>query len=115
MDNGSESPRIRDPQINNKYITRGWERTHFESFMRRIRQARRAAERAPAADDQAAAAEEWKKIFGSRWPSEDEVKEVARAEALRHQPGRSKISSSGRVIGGAASAVGTPRGCILIP
>lgn len=102
MDNGSESPRIRDPQINDKYITKGWERAHFETFMRRVREARCAAERALAAEDEAAAVEEWKKIFGSRWPSEDEVKEAARAEALLHQPGRTKISSAGRVIGGPA-------------
>ena len=108
MDNGREAPRIRDPQISDKYITKGWERAHFETFMRRVRDARRAAERALAVEDEAAAVEEWKKIFGSRWPSEDEVKEVARAEAQLHQPGRTKISSAGRVIGGSAGIATRP-------
>lgn len=102
MDSGSEAPRIRDPQISDTFITRGWSREHFETFMRRIREARRAAERALAAKDEASASVEWKRVFGSRWPSDDEVKEAARAEALLHQPGQAKISSAGRVIGGPA-------------
>jgi hypothetical protein len=46
MDNGSQAPRIPDPQISNTYITKGWAREHFETFMRRAREAQRAAERA---------------------------------------------------------------------
>lgn len=102
MDNGSQAPRIPDPQISNTYITKGWAREHFETFMRRIREGRRAAERALTANDEEGAASEWTKVFGSRWPSEDEVREAARAEAKLHQPGQSKISSTGRVIGGPA-------------
>lgn len=108
MDSGSEAPRIRDPQITDTFITRGWSREHFETFMRRIREACRAAERAVAAEDEGAASEEWKKVFGTRWPSEDEVKEAARAEARLHQPGSSKITSAGGIIGGAPAIATRP-------
>src|SRR2546426_2823821 len=100
MDKGTATPRIPDPQIQNYFITRGWERSHFETFMRRAREARRAAERAIEAEDEAAASAEWKRVFGSRWPTDDEVKRVVREEAAAHQPGTSKIASSGRLIGG---------------
>jgi hypothetical protein len=102
MDNGSASPRIRDPQVTDTYITRGWSREHFETFMRRLREARRAADRAIATDNEATAIEEWKRVFGTRWPTDDEVREAAREEARRHQPGVAKISPSGLVIGGSA-------------
>ncbi len=102
MDDGAAAPRIPDPQVPQHYITKGWERSHFETFMRRAREARRAAERALAAQDEAAASEEWKRVFGSRWPTEDEVKRAIREEAAAHQPGTARIASSGRVIGGPA-------------
>jgi hypothetical protein len=102
MDNGTEAPRIPDPQVSGHYITRGWERSHFETFMRRGREARRAAARALAAQDDAAASEEWKRVFGSRWPSEDEVRLAIHQEAAAHQPGTVRIAQSGRIIGGPA-------------
>ncbi len=102
MDNGSAAPRIPDPQVSGHYITKGWERSHFETFMRRAREARRAAERALAAENEAAASEEWKRVFGSRWPTDDEVKRAIREEAAAYQPGLSKIASSGRIVGGPA-------------
>jgi len=102
MDNGTEAPRIPDPQVTGHYITRGWERSHFETFMRRAREAHRAAGRALAAQDEAAASEEWKRVFGSRWPSDHEVRLAIHQEAAAHQPGTAKIAQSGRVIGGPA-------------
>jgi len=100
MDRGTTAPRIPDPQIQNHFITKGWERSHFETFMRRAREARRAAECAVEAEDEAAASVEWKRVFGSRWPTDDEVKRVIREEAAARQPGTSNVSSTGRVIGG---------------
>jgi hypothetical protein len=101
MDEGTAAPRIPDPQIETHFITKGWERSHFETFMRRAREARRAAERAIAAEDEVAASQDWKLVFGSRWPTDDEVKRAIRQEAALHQPG-SKIAATGRVIGGPA-------------
>jgi len=108
MDNGTAAPRILDPQVPEHYITKGWERSHFETFMRRAREARRAAARALATEDEAAASEEWKRVFGSRWPTDDEVKRAIREEAAAHQPGVTKIASSGRVIGGPAVVATRP-------
>ena len=102
MDTGTAAPRIPDPQIKDHFITRGWERSHFETFMRRARDARRAAERAVVAEDEAVASVEWKRVFGSRWPTDDEVKRAVREEAMGHQPGVTKIAATGRVIGGPA-------------
>lgn len=98
MDEGTESPRIPDPQVKGSYITKGWERTHFETFMRRAREASRAAERALAAEDEEKASAEWKKVFGSRWPSPDEVKQAARAEGKARQPGNTSVDSTGRIL-----------------
>jgi len=102
MDNGTGAPRIPDPQISSLFITRGWERSHFETFMRRAREARRVAERAVAAQNDAVAGDEWKRLFGSRWPTDEQVKRAIQEEAAAHQPGGAKIASTGRVIGGAA-------------
>jgi hypothetical protein len=102
IDMGTAAPRIPDPQIKDHFITKGWERSHFETFMRRARDARRAAERAVVAEDDAVARAEWKRLFGSRWPTDDEVKRAVREEAMGHQPGVTKIAATGRVIGGPA-------------
>ncbi|SRR6266704_797471 len=102
MDNGTGAPRVSDPQVPDQFITKGWERSHFETFMRRAREARRTAARALAADDEAAAGQEWKRVFGSRWPTDEEVKHAVREEAAAHQPGTSKIASTGRIVGGPA-------------
>jgi SMODS domain-containing protein len=102
MDNGTRAPRIPDPQVTGNYITKGWERSHFEAFMLRAREARRSAERAIEAANDAAASQEWKLVFGSRWPTDDDVTRAIREEASVHQPGGSKIAATGRVIGGQA-------------
>lgn len=99
MDNGTESPRIPDPQVSGTYITRGWERTHFETFMRRAREADRAAQRAVDAETVEAAAAEWATLFGDLWPTADAVRCAARAEATAIMPGRAAIGRTGLVIG----------------
>lgn len=98
MDSGTEAPRIPDPQIPEHFITRGWERDHFETFMRRIRESARRAERALEADDEEEASELWQKIFGELWPNEEEVKSAARAEAAQVVPGVTVVSSTGGVL-----------------
>jgi hypothetical protein len=107
MDEGSDAPRIRDPQISSMFITRGWAREHFETFMRRAREARHAAARALAAENEAAASAQWAKVFGSRWPSIDEVKRAALEEAAAVRPGHTSVSSAGRVVGLVGATVAT--------
>ncbi len=112
MENGKEAPRIRDPQISNHFITRGWERSHFETFMRRIRDAEKASQNAidaVEADDDEKACDEWKKVFGDLWPSEEEAKTAARFEATEIRPGVTKIASSGAVVGAKDARISTRR------
>jgi hypothetical protein len=102
MDEGSEAPRIADPQVGS-YITAGWSREHFETFMRRAREADRAAARAISADSVDGAIAEWQTIFGYLWPTADLVKMAARREAANVQPGVTRIASSGLVVGPVAT------------
>lgn len=101
MDEGKGSPRIADPQLPTSYITKGWERAAFETFMNRAREARRAAKRALASADEAAASDEWRRVFGSRWPEEEEIREAARREARGVQPGSASIAPNGLIVAGA--------------
>lgn len=101
MDEGKESPRIADPQIPSSFVTKGWERAAFETFMRRAREARRTAARALNAEDVLTASEAWGSVFGSRWPEEAEVKEAARIEAKGVQPGDASVLPTGLIVGGA--------------
>lgn len=103
MDNGSDAPRIRDPQIPTHYISKGWSRAHFETFMRRIREAQQQTHLALTAQDDEGASEEWRKVFGALWPDPEEVKEAARNEGRSHQPGATRISPTGMVVGGLAT------------
>ena len=104
MENGKESPRVRDPMIPSTYITKHWERSHFETFMRRIREADKAAQKALATDDDDAASAEWAKVFGEYWPTADEAKREAKNEAAGVAPGRTKVTSTGGVVGYSSAA-----------
>ena len=102
MDNGSESPRIADPQVAGAYITAGWSRAHFETFMRRAREADRACKRALQADTTEDAAAEWQTVFGNLWPDTEIVKAAVRDEATSVQPGTTQVGVTGLVIGPSA-------------
>ncbi len=99
MEDGKEAPRIRDPQIDGHFITKGWSREHFETFMRRIREADTAANRALEAETVEEADEQWKLVFCDLWPSTEDVKKAAREEASQIQPGTAVVGPSGSVIG----------------
>jgi hypothetical protein len=106
MDEGERSPKVRDPQLDN-VISGSWERSHFETFMRRVREARTTAARALQAeetDDLDTAVEEWKSLFGDFWPTAEQVEELMTAQARDLQPGKARISSSGLVGGSAGVA-----------
>ncbi|HXD18574.1 MAG TPA: nucleotidyltransferase [Vicinamibacterales bacterium] len=106
MDDGHEAPRICDPQTGAR-ISAGWERPHFETFMRRAREADTAAQKALAAETIEDAIREWKLIFGSFWPIEDQVKSAARAEASSVIPGVTGIAAAGFAVGTMARSIGT--------
>ena len=98
MKNGKEAPRILDPQIRTRCITRGWKRTDFETFMRRVQESSRASSRALEAGTDDDKLKHWKTVFLDLWPAEELVKAEARKEALRVQPGAAHVSSSGNVL-----------------
>lgn len=104
FEKGKESPRIPDPGLEhldgypNRWITKGWERTHFETFMRRIRETRAAALRALDPKTQEPE-KEWAAIFGQHWPTENQVKSTARALGLAILPGGSPLAPSGLLVG----------------
>lgn len=100
MDNGSEAPLVSDPQLG---IPLEWERSHFETFMRRVREAAKAARRAIDAESDDDAADEWKKVFGDLWPTPEEVEHEARCAAQASQPGSAFVSAAGAV--GTSAAV----------
>lgn len=108
MDNGKEAPRIRDPQIPGNFITKGWAREHFETFMRRVREADKAAQKALAAETVETAEKHWKAIFGDLWPTAAEVKAAALEEASRHKPGKAVVGASGLVLGPKSGVVSQP-------
>jgi hypothetical protein len=101
MDQGTGVPRVFDPQLGN-LLSGNWERSHFETFMRRVGEAKKAALKAVAFeedDDLTRAAEQWQSIFGEYWPSENEVKQLARDEAGGIQPGSAWVAPTGSVTG----------------
>jgi hypothetical protein len=106
MEQGTGVPRILDPQLGN-VISAGWERSEFKAFMRRVREADSAAQRAISAETEEDSAAEWERLFGEHWPTDQEVKEAARSEATDRAPGRTPISSLGWVTG-PASALDRP-------
>ena len=101
MDQGTGTPRVLDPQLG---TVLKWERSHFETFMRRIRDASRWARKALDAESEQEAAEEWKEIFGDLWPTPEEVEEEARCAAQEGQPGTAFVAATGAV--GTPAAVG---------
>lgn len=107
MESGTGVPRILDPQVPSSVVTRGWQRGHFETFMRRSREASRAARRAINAIDERDASDEWERVFGELWPNADEVKRAARDEAATVSPGRTRITSAGGVLGSTGSLIST--------
>ena len=101
MDQGSGTPRVLDPQLG---TVLKWERPHFETFMRRIREAAKAARKAIDTDSEQDAAEQWEKVFGDLWPTAEEVEEEARHAAEEGQPGSAFVGATGAV--GTSAAVG---------
>ena len=102
MDQGTGVPRVLDPQLGS-VISQGWERGHFETFMRRIREAAQNARFGIDAASGDEAAKHWQKVFGELWPTPEQVKEQARAAAVKAMPGKAYVDSRGRVSAGAVA------------
>ncbi|CAN5220759.1 hypothetical protein BH23CHL1_BH23CHL1_16750 [soil metagenome] len=102
---GSEvTPTIPDPMLGHD-ITWNWERTHFDTFMRRVDNARTWCNRALEAEDRETAISCWQRVFGDAFPStvEDKLAELATSAT----PGTSSVRPSGLVV--PAGSVGATR------
>lgn len=93
---GNEAtPNIPDPLLGHN-ISWNWERSHFETFMRRIDDGRTWACKALDAGDRETAIANWQKVFGVEYfPSE--VASAAKSVAAAAWPGSSFVSSVGRI------------------
>ena len=84
------TPWIPDAMLTNN-VAWNWERTHFETFMRRLDEAVRWAEEAVETEEKELAVSLWRRIFGDAWfPSTEDV------EAEYRQLGR--LSGAGKLL-----------------
>jgi hypothetical protein len=101
------TPNIADPMLGHN-ISWNWDRSHFETFMRRVDDARNWAGKALSADDRDEAVSWWQKIFGSDCFPKDIV-EVAKGLASSALPGQAFINSSGKILNErSGSGISTP-------
>ena len=95
----SATPNIKDPLLGHN-ISWNWERSHFETFMRRIDDGRQRATKAlelEEEDDRSDAVSLWQKVFGEEYfPSE--VEDMVKQAALNALPGQAFVTSSGLVV-----------------
>jgi hypothetical protein len=76
-------PWIKDPMLGNN-VARNWERSHFESFMERLDETRKCAQKALKAEEKEEAIELWQKIFGKEcFPSSVEESAKILSDALK--------------------------------
>lgn len=88
------TPHIPDPMLNND-ISWNWDRSHFETFMKRVKEAEDAATKALDTDNQEDAVKLWQKIFGEdKFPKD--VKQAAKNLA-KAAPGVASVASAGYV------------------
>jgi len=104
LDEEDAVPEIEDEHLDTENSD-PWERSQFETFMRRVEEARRAAGRANRAEEDAPAAAEWSRLFDEHWPDDEEVEEQAREEAEAHQPGVASVGSAGLILGPGVGSV----------
>lgn len=96
VDEGDGAPRVMDPQLGN-VISSGWQRSHFETFMRRLHEAARNARAGVDAESDDLADLHWSRVFPDLWPTMEEVIEEARAAAVTATPGRAYVTPSGGI------------------
>lgn len=89
-------PKIKEPMLG-KNVAHNWERNAFESFMRRVEESHRWAEKALKQDSEPEAVQLWQNVFGEWFPDsvEQEKAKSLRAAALT---GNIIVTSTGRVL-----------------
>lgn len=104
LDREGETPVIPDPVIPalNENVAFNWERSDFETFLRRIDEACVITERAVAATSPADAIAAWQELFGEEWFPSSVVDEAGKAKAAAHA-GQISVGTGGAIY------IGTPR------
>lgn len=98
------TPHIKDPMLGHD-ISWNWQRSHFETFMRRLADVRDWSAQALEEGDRDRAISLWQKVFGADYfPSE--VAEAATQRAQTAYPGKSVVLPSGLVLPSATAAGG---------
>lgn len=87
------TPNIPDPMLGHN-ISWNWERSHFETLMRRLDDGRKLSAKALKTDDREKAISYWQEVFGEEWFPKD-VDEAARNLASSSLPGQSFITGAG--------------------
>lgn len=91
----SATPNIPDPLLGHN-ISWNWQRTHFETFMRRLDEGRSLADKALKTDDRETALDAWQKIFGEEFFERNIEEDAAKLAAIL-MPGNSFITSTGAI------------------
>lgn len=90
------TPNIPDPMLEHN-VSWNWDRSHFETFMRRINDGRQWAGKALQTDDLEKAITYWQKVFGKTYfPSEIET--MATELAYAAYPGKSFVGPTGLIL-----------------
>jgi hypothetical protein len=90
------TPNIKDPMLGHN-VSWNWQRSHFETLMRRLDDGRTWAKRALEQEDKDLAIEWWQKVFDAdNFPTD--VTEYARAQAAARQPGSAVASRTGLIL-----------------
>jgi hypothetical protein len=90
-------PEIHDPALGHN-VAHNWEREAFESFMNRIKESQRWAERALAQEDSTRAVQLWQNIFGEEWfPQETEEQAKGRQLAVALKEREISVDQAGRI------------------
>jgi len=90
------TPNLPDPILGHN-VSWNWNRSHFETFMRRIQDGRSWADKALQTNDRETAILYWQKIFGEEYfPTEVEIS--ASELAKTGLPGQSFVTSTGLIL-----------------
>jgi len=100
------TPHIQDPMLGHD-VSWNWERSHFETFVRRLGDGRNWADKAVTTDDKAVAIDRWQRVFGeASFPSN--VDRHAESLANVRQPGAVVVTGTGLILPAGTGGTTTP-------
>lgn len=101
------TPNLSDPMLGHN-VSWNWSRTHFQTFMARVKDGRDLANQALNAGDRATAIEKWQKVFGEEYFPLD-VSAAAKTQAEYGWPNKASVCATGIITRSpAASVLATP-------